>query len=82
MQRYKIELTTMSDIKRFVEAVSPLPGEIRLVDGSGLCVNAKSILGAVAAVEWGSLYCMSETDIGEHIADFCREEDEMLHDNV
>jgi len=75
MKRYKIELVTMNDIRRFVDTVSAIPGDIRLTDGQGFCVNAKSILGAVAAVEWSSLYCWSETDIGEHIADFCVEEE-------
>jgi len=75
MQRYKIELDTMNDIRRFINIVSALPGEIRLVDGHGMCVNGKSILGAIATMEWSSLYCLSETEIGEHIAYFCREDD-------
>lgn len=75
MKRYKIELVTMNDILRFVDTVSAIPGDIRLTDGHGFCVNAKSVLGAVATVEWNSLYCYSETDIGEHIAEFCAEEE-------
>lgn len=74
MQRYKIELVTMGDIRDFVREVSGLPGEIRLSNDQGFCVNAKSILGAVATVEWNRLYCYSENDIGEHIARFCVEE--------
>ena len=74
MQRYKIELITMGDIRDFVNEVSVLPGEIRLSNDQGFCVNAKSILGAVATIEWNRLYCYSEHDIGEHIARFCVEE--------
>lgn len=76
MHKYRIELVTMNDIRDFVEIVSGLAGEIRLTDGAGLCVNAKSILGAVASVEWNSLWCQSENEIGEHIVRFCAESDE------
>lgn len=74
MHRYKIELVTMNDIREFVDIVSAFPGEIRLTDGRGLCVNAKSVLGAVATVEWQSLYCQSECEIGEAIEKFCRDD--------
>ena len=73
MHQYKIELVTMADITEFVRIVSELGGEIRLTDGTGFCVNGKSLLGAVASVEWNSLYCVSENEIGEHIAKFCTE---------
>ena len=74
MKRYKLELITMGDIKGFVEAVTPLPGEIRLSDDNGLCVNAKSMLGAVATIEWSALYCYSEYEIGEYISKYCVDE--------
>lgn len=76
MHKYRIELVTGRDMTEFVQIVTPLPGEIRLTDGRGMCVNAKSILGAVATVEWNSLYCLSENEIGSHIARFCIEEPE------
>lgn len=74
MKRYKLELITMGDIKGFVDTVTRLPGEIHLSDGSGFCVNAKSLLGAVATVEWADLYCYSEYEIGEYIAKYCVDE--------
>lgn len=76
MHKYRIELVTGKDMMDFVQTVIPLKGEIKLTDGHGLCVNAKSILGAVATVEWNTLYCQSENDIGEHIAKYCIEDPE------
>lgn len=75
MKRYKLELITMGDIKGFVDTVTSLPGVIRLSDDNGLCVNAKSMLGAVATIEWNALYCYSEFEIGEHIAKYCVDEE-------
>lgn len=75
MKRYKLELITMGDIRGFVDTVTRLPGEIRLSDDNGLCVNAKSMLGAVATIEWNALYCYSEYEIGEYISKYCVDED-------
>lgn len=74
MHKYRIELVTGHDMMEFVQTVTPLKGEIKLTDGHGLCVNAKSILGAVATVEWNTLYCQSENDIGGYIAKYCIED--------
>lgn len=46
MFKHKIELITTSDIVAFVNTVTGLPGSIKLMDGSGFCVNGKSLLGA------------------------------------
>ena len=35
-------------------------------------VNAKSLLGALASMEWDELYCESDADIYTHIAEFAR----------
>ena len=69
--RHKIDLVTFKDVNAFVKAVEGLPGEITLCDGSGFRVNAKSLLGAMASVEWDSLYCESEEDIYFAIQGFC-----------
>ena len=45
----------------------------RLIDGNGFCVNGKSLLGAMATVEWKSLYCESENDIYTSISKYCVE---------
>lgn len=71
MYRNKIELVTSSDIADFVRIASEEQGEVKLIDGTGFCVNGKSLLGALAAVEWNSLYCESENDIFWKIKRYC-----------
>lgn len=71
MHKYKIELVTTSDIVEFVNIATAEDGTIKLVDDSGFCVSGKSLLGAMATVEWSSLYCVSDTDIYTKIQKFC-----------
>lgn len=71
MHKYKIDLITTSDIVEFVNIVTGETGIVKLVDDSGFCVNGKSLLGAMATVEWNSLYCVSENDIYSKISKFC-----------
>ena len=47
------------------------PGVVKLADGNGFCVNGKSLLGALATIEWATLYCVSEDDIYFKIEKFC-----------
>ena len=76
MYKHKIELVTTKDIKDFVKIAENATGEVKLIDGNGFCVNGKSLLGAMAAVEWSSLYCISENDIYLKIQKFCVREAE------
>ena len=71
MFRHKIELVTTADIIDFVKIATEEVGPVRLVDGTGFCVNAKSLFGAMATVEWSSLYCESENDIYSSIQKYC-----------
>lgn len=71
MHKYKIELVTITDIQNFVNVVSSLPGKVMLTDGSDFCVNAKSLLGAMATVEWNELYCVASEPIYTSIQKFC-----------
>ena len=73
MVKYKIELVTTSDIIEFVNAVTGVEGYVKLMDDEGFCVNGKSLLGAMASVEWNSLYCVSENDIYSRIKKFCKD---------
>ena len=72
MQKYKIELVTNSDINDFVKIVSKVEGEIKLIDDTGLCVNAKSLLGVLYTIEWDNLYCISEHDIYSKIEKYIK----------
>lgn len=61
---YKINLITMSDITGFVKACEGVKGRVELFcKNSGYRVNAKSMLGAVAAMEFEDLYVDSDVDI-------------------
>lgn len=70
MFKYKIELITLKDVQNFNSIVSKLEGNVYLKDGNAFCVSAKSIMGAIAALEWNNLYCYSDTDISYEIKDF------------
>lgn len=72
MHKYRIELITTSDIMSFVNIVTAVNGSVKLIDDTGFCVNGKSLLGAMATVEWNSLYCVSEEDIYTKIERFCK----------
>lgn len=61
--RVKIELITMTDCSDFVRVVAAQEGKITLENNDGFCVNAKSLLGALAATEWDNLWVNSDNDI-------------------
>lgn len=71
MHKHKIELITTADIVDFVKIATAIDGVVKLTDGTGFCVNGKSLLGAMATVEWSSLYCVSDVDIYSKIEKYC-----------
>ena len=73
MHKYKINLETNKDIIDFVNIATTVEGYVHLMDGEGFKVNGKSLLGAVATVEWDSLYCESENDIYSKIEKYIAE---------
>ena len=70
----KIRLETLADINDFVNIVSTVEGPVRLEDGTGFVVNAKSLIGAMYTVEWEELWCVSEADIYRKIERFIADE--------
>lgn len=66
----KIRLDTTSDAVRFSHTCAGLDGRITITDNRGLCVNAKSIMGMLYALEFEEIWCESEEDIYMHITDF------------
>lgn len=67
---YKIRLDTIQDANEFTFIASQIEGNIIITDGNGLCVNGKSILGALYAMEFSSLYCESDVDIYHRLRKF------------
>lgn len=68
--KVKIRLDTFSDAKRFSDITSMLPGQVLITDNKGLCVSAKSILGALYSLEFDELWCEAEEDIYRNIEEF------------
>lgn len=66
----KIRLDTTRDAIQFADICANLEGKIIVRDANGLCVNGKSILGALHAMEFTELWCESENDIYMKIKDF------------
>ena len=66
----KINIDTLSKINSFVAICSKLDCKVDLVDGNGYCVSAKSLMGAVATMDWNEVYAESERDIYSDIREF------------
>ena len=66
----KIILDTLTDVKNFTQAVSAVPVPVFITDGQGLRVSAKSIMGALYALEFNELWCECEQDIYHYISNF------------
>ena len=63
MTRPEIRLDTLSQVNKFVEAMSVLHEEVWLADDNGCRVSAKSLLGALYSMEWKHVYCYCNSDI-------------------
>lgn len=68
--RNRIRLDTMKDINEFVEIVSGCEGKIVLESSDNLRVNAKSLIGVLASMEFGDIWINSEKDIYKNIERF------------
>lgn len=63
MTRTKIRLDTLSDVNKFVEAMSTVKDKVWLADDCGNRVEAKSLLGVLYSMEWSYIYCYCESNI-------------------
>lgn len=71
--KLKIRLETLTDIRKFVDAVTSTEGNSVLENEAGTYrINAKSFLGAAAAVEdWGDIWvCSDNANIYSAIKEF------------
>lgn len=68
--RAKICLDTGNDVKRFVAIATATKGKVYITDGEHLKVSAKSLLGALYALEFDELWCESDEDIYHAIEEF------------
>lgn len=67
MTKTQIRLDTLSDVNKFIEAMTPLNEKVWLEDGEGCRVSAKSLLGALYSLEWDNIYCYCEKDISRYL---------------
>ena len=68
--RAKINIDTFNKINMFVNICSKIDCKVNLVDGSGYCVSAKSLVGAIATMDWSQVIVECEKDIYIQIKDF------------
>ena len=68
--RAKINIDTLGKINSFVSICSKFDCDIRLIDGADYCVSAKSLIGAVATMDWTEVFVVSKEDIYSHIKEF------------
>lgn len=61
--RNRIRIDTIKQANELVAIMGKLDGKITITDGQGLTVNAKSVLGALHAMEFENLWIESEKDI-------------------
>ena len=75
MNKVKIRLETLTDINKFINIVTPLPGKIVIKNSTeDFIINAKSIFVMICTLNYNDLWCESENDIYTHIKDFIVEE--------
>lgn len=70
MMKAKVNLETGSALTKFVEICSRVNEPVYLIDGDNFCVSAKSLLGAIATMDWREVYVICEKDIRGYILDF------------
>lgn len=61
--RNRIRIDTVKQANELAAITGKLDGRITITDGQGLTVNAKSVLGALHAMEFENLWIESEKDI-------------------
>ena len=71
--RIKIRLDTARDAQKLANIAQDLSDEITITDNNGLRVSAKSVLGAIYALEFNELWLESECDHGIAFMDFITE---------
>lgn len=68
--RAKINIDTMSAIQDFVRIAQDVNERVDLIDGGGYRVSAKSLIGAIATMDWSEVFVECEQDIYSKISDF------------
>lgn len=74
MFRYRIRLDTGKEVQDFVNRCSKGFGKVVLEgvdeDGTQCTVSAHSLIGAMYAMQWDAIYCVSDHEIYHAIKDY------------
>lgn len=62
MHKYRIRLDTLKDAERFAYAAQTIPERVVVKDNDGHCVNGKSLLGTLYAMEFTELWCETDSE--------------------
>lgn len=68
--KVKIRIDTGAQAMKFAEIASKSTGYVYITDNSGLCVNGKSVLGALHAMEFSEIWCETEHEMYSAMKDF------------
>lgn len=70
--RMKIRIDTESDVTKIVSIATKLSDEIKveIVDGEGMRVNARSIIGMLYAMTFNEIWLESNCDVYHYFSDF------------
>ena len=70
--RMKIRIDTESDVTKIVSIATKLSDEIKveIVDGEGMRVNARSIIGMLYAMTFNEIWLESNYDVYHYFSDF------------
>lgn len=73
--RYKIQLDTLTDVKKFLDIVTKeysKPNDcLYLTNETGdYTVNAKSMMGIIYSLEWNNLFLISNKEVYNSFKDF------------
>lgn len=62
--RIKIRLETQTDVINFVNQASQCPHDmiLNIIDGDGMCISARSLLGCMYAREFKHMWLVSNSD--------------------
>ena len=68
--KFRVQLETLSDVKRFIDKSEKLDAKIFLSDDSGLKVSAKSLMGVIYTLEFSQIWLESDKDVYSIFAEF------------
>lgn len=68
--KIKVNLDTMQNIYDFVKICTSINEEIHLTNGKDFRVSAKSLIGAIATMDWNEVYAESDKDISFALRNF------------